>query len=37
MMREWALWAIRNLCEGNPENQQFVAALKLAGQTPEKY
>ncbi|CAM9224225.1 unnamed protein product, partial [Discosporangium mesarthrocarpum] len=27
-MREWALLAIRNLCEGNPANQSIIAPLQ---------
>jgi ataxin-10 len=28
LSREWALWAVRNLCEGNPEAQAAIAELK---------
>ncbi|KAH9306693.1 hypothetical protein KI387_011097 [Taxus chinensis] len=28
-LREWGLWAVRNLLEGNRENQQEVAELEL--------
>lgn len=28
LSREWALWAVRNLCEGNPEVQAAIAELK---------
>jgi hypothetical protein len=28
MAREWALFAVRNACEGNFENQAFIEALK---------
>lgn len=28
LVREWALVALRNLCEGNEANQQFINALK---------
>lgn len=27
--REWALWAVRNLCEGNAESQERVRNLKV--------
>nr|CCA15377.1 conserved hypothetical protein [Albugo laibachii Nc14] len=28
LIREWSLVAIRNICEDNAENQQFIASLK---------
>ena len=28
LIREWSLVAIRNICEDNGENQQFIASLK---------
>lgn len=31
LVREWAVWAIRNLCEDNEEVQGMVAALKMQG------
>ncbi|XP_077241222.1 uncharacterized protein LOC143881815 [Tasmannia lanceolata] len=36
-LREWGIWAVRNLLEGNVENQQEVAELELQGSvdTPE--
>ncbi|XP_047321440.1 ataxin-10 [Impatiens glandulifera] len=30
-LREWGLWAVRNLLEGNMENQRFVSELELQG------
>ncbi len=27
--REWALWAVRNMCEGNPAIQQQIAGLEV--------
>lgn len=27
-LREWALFTIRNLCEGNEDNQRFIEGLK---------
>ncbi|CAN0323310.1 unnamed protein product [Phaeothamnion confervicola] len=30
MLREWALLAVRNLCEGNEENQRAIAVLRPA-------
>lgn len=29
VVREWALWAVRNLCTGNAEVQERVRALRL--------
>ncbi|KAL4444556.1 hypothetical protein ABPG77_002373 [Micractinium sp. CCAP 211/92] len=29
LAREWALWAVRNLCEGNPEAQEAIRQLHL--------
>ncbi|XXG44866.1 hypothetical protein AAC387_Pa02g0105 [Persea americana] len=36
-LREWGIWTIRNLLEGNAENQKRVAELELQGSvnTPE--
>ncbi|KAK8613236.1 hypothetical protein V6N13_101003 [Hibiscus sabdariffa] len=36
-LREWGIWSVRNLLEGNAENQQAVADLQLQGtvDTPE--
>lgn len=28
LAREWALFAVRNACEGNFENQAFIESLK---------
>ena len=28
LAREWALWAVRNLCEGNPTAQGAIRDLK---------
>lgn len=25
---QWSLWAIRNFCKDNPENQQVVASIE---------
>ena len=33
-MREWGLWAIRNMCEGNVDVQQHIEALQLQGAAP---
>ncbi|XP_010501872.1 PREDICTED: ataxin-10-like [Camelina sativa] len=30
-LREWGLWCVRNLLEGNLENQQVVAELEIQG------
>ena len=30
-LREWAIWSMRNLLEGNAENQRVVAELELQG------
>ncbi|KAG7558134.1 Ataxin-10 domain [Arabidopsis suecica] len=30
-LREWGLWCVRNLLEGNPENQEVVAELEIKG------
>nr|KJB13929.1 hypothetical protein B456_002G109400 [Gossypium raimondii] len=30
-LREWGIWSLRNLLEGNAENQQIVADLQLQG------
>lgn len=30
-LKEWAIWAVRNLLEGNAENQRLVAELELQG------
>ncbi|KAM6584916.1 hypothetical protein CsatB_011918 [Cannabis sativa] len=36
-LREWGIWSVRNLLEGNAENQRAVAELELQGSvdTPE--
>lgn len=34
MRREYALLAVRNLCEGNPQNQALIAALEPQGCSP---
>ncbi|KAE8654123.1 ARM repeat superfamily protein, putative isoform 2 [Hibiscus syriacus] len=36
-LREWGIWSVRNLLEGNAENQQTLADLQLQGtvDTPE--
>ncbi|PON41222.1 Coatomer beta subunit [Parasponia andersonii] len=36
-LREWGIWSVRNLLEGNAENQRVVAELELQGSvdTPE--
>ncbi|CAI5999093.1 unnamed protein product [Closterium sp. NIES-64] len=31
LLREWGLWAVRNLLEGNPENAADVTALEVRG------
>lgn len=37
MVREWAMWGLRNLCEGNEAVQQAILDLQpvAAVQTPE--
>ena len=30
-LREWGIWSVRNLLEGNVENQQVVADLEVQG------
>lgn len=37
LAREWALWAIRNMCEGNAQVQAYVSQFRAvdAVQTPE--
>lgn len=30
-LREWGIWAVRNLLEGNAENQRVVAELEVQG------
>uniref|UniRef100_A0A2P2PJR4 Ataxin-related family protein n=1 Tax=Rhizophora mucronata TaxID=61149 RepID=A0A2P2PJR4_RHIMU len=30
-LREWGIWAVRNILEGNTENQQIVAELEIQG------
>ncbi len=32
IVREWALLAVRNLCEGCPENQSYIAAIETRPQ-----
>ncbi|CAN0360376.1 unnamed protein product, partial [Ectocarpus sp. 12 AP-2014] len=34
LLREYALLAVRNLCEGNPANQASIASLQPQGCTP---
>ena len=41
LLREWTLWALRNLCagdagEGNAANQKLLQDLKLHGLAPEQ-
>lgn len=31
VVREWALWAIRNLCDNNDDNQALIAGLEMKG------
>lgn len=31
VIKEWSILAIRNLCEGNVENQQLIASLTKVG------
>jgi hypothetical protein len=31
VITQWTLLAIRNLCEGNEDNQQFVQQMQLKG------
>uniref|UniRef100_A0A336MVT8 Ataxin-10 n=1 Tax=Culicoides sonorensis TaxID=179676 RepID=A0A336MVT8_CULSO len=31
LIKEYSIWAIRNACENNPENQQIVASLTKVG------
>ncbi len=37
VLREWAVVALRNLCEDNHENQEFIKSLEFQGvrDTPE--
>lgn len=28
---QWTIWCVRNICEGNPENQAVIAALEQRG------
>lgn len=35
-LREWGVFAIRNLCEGNEENQQAIAQLRIQGVADNK-
>ncbi|PNX63759.1 ataxin-10, partial [Trifolium pratense] len=30
-LREWGIWCVRNILEGNEENQKVVAELQLQG------
>ncbi|KAE9592246.1 putative Ataxin-10 domain-containing protein [Lupinus albus] len=30
-LREWGIWTVRNMLEGNPENQRIVAELEIQG------
>jgi membrane carboxypeptidase/penicillin-binding protein PbpC len=30
-MKEWAVFAIRNMCENNLANQEFIASLEAQG------
>ena len=30
-MQQWAVFAIRNLCENNTENQELIGSTKLEG------
>ena len=31
LVREWALWAVRNLCEGDEGARDAISALKVEG------
>jgi len=31
VIKEWSILAIRNLCEGNVENQELIASLTKVG------
>ena len=31
VIREWAILALRHLCDNNPENQQVIADLRAQG------
>lgn len=33
MIKEWSILAIRNLCEGNAENQEIIRQLTKVGDT----
>jgi hypothetical protein len=35
-IREWSILAIRNLMEGNEENQEYVKGMQLQGAVPSK-
>ena len=30
-LREWGIWSVRNMLEGNNENQKVVAELEIQG------
>lgn len=30
-LREWGIWSVRNMLEGNEENQKLVAELEFQG------
>ncbi|KAJ3201630.1 hypothetical protein HDU67_001174, partial [Dinochytrium kinnereticum] len=34
-IREWSIFAIRNLCENNPKNQALIASLEARGMAPD--
>jgi ataxin-10 len=35
-MKEWAVFAIRNICEGNEENQAIIAQLRVQTVLPSQ-
>ena len=36
LVREWGLWAIRNLCEDNVDIQRHIESLQLQGAAPHQ-
>ncbi len=35
LVREWALWAVRNLCEGDEGAREAISALSVGGVVPD--
>ncbi|KAI8850218.1 spinocerebellar ataxia type 10 protein domain-containing protein [Chytridium lagenaria] len=34
-LREWSIFAVRNLCDNNPKNQALIASLEARGMAPD--